>query len=78
MDLRVIGLWVWTGFIWPRTETVAGSSEHSNEPPCFVKCWEFLRWVSNCSLLKKNLPPWSYLMLKFVTRQDIKEVSLIL
>jgi hypothetical protein len=42
---------------------VAGSCEHGNEPSGFIKCWEFLEWVSNCWLLKKKLVGY-YISLK--------------
>jgi hypothetical protein len=38
--------------------TVAGSCEPSNETLGFIKFWEFLDWLNNCCLLKKDSAPW--------------------
>jgi hypothetical protein len=34
---------------------VAGFYEHGNEPSGSIKCWEFLEWLSDWWLLKKDL-----------------------
>jgi len=39
-------------------ESVAGCIEYGNEYFCSVKCDEFLDWMSNCYLLKKDSAPW--------------------
>jgi hypothetical protein len=36
-----------------------GCYEHTNEPMASIKCSEFLGQLSNCSLLKKDLPSWA-------------------
>jgi predicted deacylase len=36
---------------------VEGSSEHGNEPPGFIKCWEVLEWLHNRQLLRKGSAP---------------------
>jgi hypothetical protein len=33
---------------------VAGSCEHDNEPSGSVRHWEFLEWMSNCWLFRKD------------------------
>jgi hypothetical protein len=38
---------------------VAGCYEHSNEPSDCIKGEEFLEWLIDCQLLKKNFAPWS-------------------
>jgi hypothetical protein len=38
---------------------VKGSCEHGNEPSDSIKFWEFVVWLSNCRLLKKDSLPWS-------------------
>jgi hypothetical protein len=42
VNLRLISLEVWTGFIWLRIGTGAGFCEHGNEPSGSVKGGEFL------------------------------------
>jgi hypothetical protein len=34
---------------------VAGSCDHGNEPSGFIKCYKFLKWLSNCWLLNKTV-----------------------
>jgi hypothetical protein len=46
---------------------VAGSYEHDNEPSGFIKCWEFLEWLSNCWLLRKDPAPWNQFLLSFLS-----------
>jgi hypothetical protein len=36
---------------------VAVSCEHGNEPSGSIKCGEFLDWLSDCWLLKKDSAP---------------------
>jgi hypothetical protein len=57
VDLREIG-WkgVWTRFVWPRP--VAGSCEHGNELSGFIN-GEFLEWLSDWRLLKKDSAAWN-------------------
>jgi hypothetical protein len=38
---------------------VKGSCEHGNEASAFIKCWEFLDWLSDWRR-RKQLVPWSY------------------
>jgi hypothetical protein len=42
---------------------VAGFCEDSNELLGSIKHEEFLGWLSNCYLLKKDSAPWSWLLL---------------
>jgi hypothetical protein len=42
MDLQVVGLGLWTGLIWLRIRTLAGSCGCGNEPLISIKCGEFL------------------------------------
>jgi hypothetical protein len=42
------------GFIWLRIGNCGG-----NEPSGSIKCWQFLEWLSDCCLLKKDSVPWS-------------------
>jgi hypothetical protein len=37
-----------------------GSCEHGNEPSGSIKGVEFLDWLSDCKLLKKDYASWSY------------------
>jgi hypothetical protein len=39
---------------------VAGPCEHSNEPSGSINGGEFLEWLSDCQLLKKDSAPWSF------------------
>lgn len=32
-----------------------GCCEHGKEPSRFLKVWEFIEWVSDCKLLKRQL-----------------------
>jgi len=49
---------VWTGFIWVRTETIAGSWEESNEPSCTLAGWiEFLSNWPTISFSERTLLP---------------------
>jgi hypothetical protein len=36
-----------------------GSCAHDNEPSSFIKAEEFLDYLSDCQLLKKDSAPWS-------------------
>jgi hypothetical protein len=38
---------------------MASSCEHNNEPSGSVKCWEFLEWLRNYWLFKKDSALWS-------------------
>jgi hypothetical protein len=42
MDLQEVGWGAWTGLIWLRIGTGAGSCECGNEPSGFLKLGEFL------------------------------------
>jgi hypothetical protein len=46
-------------YLAQETEPVKGSCELSNVPSGFIKCWEFLEWLSNCWLLKEDTAPRS-------------------
>jgi hypothetical protein len=39
-----------------------GTSEHGNEPSRSIKGGEFLDYLSDCQLLKKDSAPWSQLV----------------
>jgi hypothetical protein len=52
---------VWTGFIWLRMGPVTGSFERSNEASGYIKGGEFLVYLSDYQLLKKDSAPWSSL-----------------
>jgi hypothetical protein len=41
---------------------VAGSCKHGNEPFGSINDWEFLDWLSDYQLLKKDSAPWSWLV----------------
>ena len=41
---------------------LAGVFECDNELPGSKKCWEFLEWLRNGQLLKKDSAPWSQLV----------------
>jgi hypothetical protein len=45
---------------------VAGCCEHGKEPSDFIKYWEFLEYLCDCSLLKKD-PAYYLRMLRFLT-----------
>jgi hypothetical protein len=57
MDLREIG---WDGMDW---NDVAQDRDqwralvNTNEPSGSIKCWEFLEWLHNWQLLKKDSAP---------------------
>jgi hypothetical protein len=38
---------------------VAGCCEHGNEPSGSIKGGEFLDWLSDSQLLKKDTAPWN-------------------
>jgi hypothetical protein len=57
--LEKLGGEIWTGFIWLRTQTMAGSSEYNNEPSGSIQCWKIFEWLSSCWLLRKDSAPWS-------------------
>jgi hypothetical protein len=40
---------------------VAGSCEHGNQLSGSIKFWEFLEWLTDCWLLKKDSAPWNHL-----------------
>jgi hypothetical protein len=40
---------------------VVGSCEHSNEPLHSIKVGEFIDYLNNYQLLKKDVVPWSEL-----------------
>lgn len=47
---------------------VSGASELGNKPLCYIKYGEFHEWLSgSCLLLKKDLVPWNYYTLIFMT-----------
>jgi hypothetical protein len=53
---------VGSGFIWIRLGTSGrkgGSCEHGNEPLGSIKGGEFLDWLSDYYLLKKDSVPWT-------------------
>jgi hypothetical protein len=58
----------WTGFIWFGVGSVAGSSDHGNEPSGFIKGGEFFGQLSEYQLLKKN----SALISKLAIRVQLK------
>jgi len=39
-----------------------GCCEHGDEPSVSIKCGEFLDWLSDCQLLKKDSGSWSWLI----------------
>jgi len=43
-------------------EQVAGACECGYEPWGYIKCPEVLDWLRNCSFLKKDFAPWSWLV----------------
>jgi hypothetical protein len=49
---------VWTGFISGQ-EPVTGSCEHGNEPSVSINGGEFLDYISDYQLLKKDSASWS-------------------
>jgi hypothetical protein len=50
---------VWTGCIWLRTLISGESCEHGNETSGSLKRGEFLDWLNDYQLLKKDSVPWS-------------------
>jgi hypothetical protein len=60
MDCRIIG---WEAVDWMHLaqdrDHLAGCCDHSNEPPCFIKGWEFLDHLSDYYLLKKDFVRWN-------------------
>jgi len=45
---------VWAVCTWLRIGPVVGACEHSNEPFGPIKGREFLGWLSDCLLVKKD------------------------
>ena len=43
---------------------MGGCCECGYEPLGFLKCGEFLDWLWNCSVLKKESAQWSWLILE--------------
>ena len=41
---------------------MAGTCKCSNEPSGSIKCREFLDYLRNCELLKKDSAPWNELV----------------
>jgi hypothetical protein len=48
---------------------VAGYCEHGNEPSGSVKGGEFLNWLSDCQLLKKEPVLWNEVVLDLTSER---------
>jgi hypothetical protein len=60
MNLREYGGKVWTGCVWLRTGS--GCYEHCNELSGSIQGGEFLDYLSEYHLLKKDSVLWSWLV----------------
>ena len=45
---------------------MAASCAYINEDSASIKCGEFLDWLRNCCLRRKDFAPWSYVVSLFV------------
>jgi hypothetical protein len=54
---------MWTGFIWVRTGSIGGLCTHDNLLSGSVTGEEFLGKLNDYQLLKKDLDPWSELVI---------------
>jgi hypothetical protein len=59
MDLREIGRGYGLDSFGSGQRTMAGFCRHGNEPSSFTKFWQFLQWLFNHWLLKKDSAPCS-------------------
>jgi hypothetical protein len=53
----------WNGLIWLRIGTGGCLLARGNEPSDFIKCGEFLDWLRNYYIFKKDCATWGYLFL---------------
>jgi len=59
VDMQEVGCWAWTGMIWLRLGKMAGSCKCVNEPSDSIICGEFLVWLRNCQIFRKDSAAWS-------------------
>lgn len=57
--------------MWLGVRKVVGSCEQGNEPFGSTKCWDFLDWLRNCYLLKKDSAAWSLLIDQLVAQSNL-------
>jgi hypothetical protein len=57
MDLRELDGKVWTGCIWLKIGSVAGCCEDGNEPSGSIIGGEFIDYLNDYYLLKKDSAP---------------------